>query len=71
MLFYFILKGICRTVKMGWNSRGNPAHHRFGTGWVEIFLQISIRVDFWPGSFRTRLIWVEPVVSRVGSPTRR
>jgi len=35
-----------RAVKMGWNPRANPAHHRFGPGWIEIFLQISIRVDF-------------------------
>jgi len=63
-----------RVVKMGWNPRANPAHHGFGPGepgWVEIFLQISIRVDFWPGSFRIRIIRVERVVSRVGSPTRR
>jgi len=43
---------ISRVVKMGWNPWVNPAHHRFGSGWVEIFLQISIRVDFWPGSPR-------------------
>jgi len=55
-----------RAVKMGWNSRANSAHHGFRPGWVEIFLQILIRVDFWPGSFRTRFIRVEPVVSRVG-----
>ena len=35
-----------RVVKMGWNPRANPTHHRFRSGWVEIFLQISIRVDF-------------------------
>jgi len=35
-----------RAVKMGWNLRVNPAHHEFGSGWVEILLQISIRVDF-------------------------
>jgi len=36
-----------RVAKMGWNPRrANPAHHRFGSGWVEIYLQILIRVDF-------------------------
>jgi len=35
-----------RAVKIGWNPRANPAHHGFRPGWVEIFLQISIRVDF-------------------------
>jgi len=39
-----------RTVKMGWNTRVNSAHHRFGPGWVENCLQISIRVDVWPDS---------------------
>jgi len=33
-------------VKVGWNPRANPVHHGFGSGWVEMFLQISIRVDF-------------------------
>jgi len=56
---------------MSWNPRANLANHGFGPGWIEIFLQILIRIDFWPGSFRTRLIRIEPVVSRVGSPTRR
>jgi len=31
---------------MSLNLRANPAHIRFGSGWVEIFLQILIRVDF-------------------------
>jgi len=35
-----------RDVKMGSNPRANPAHHGFEPGLVEIFLQISIRVDF-------------------------
>jgi len=54
-----------KAVKMGWNPQAEPVHHGFRSGWVEIFLQISIRVDFWLGSFRTRLTRVEPVVSRV------
>jgi len=34
---------------MGWNPQANPAHRRgFGLGWVEIFLQILIRVNFDP-----------------------
>jgi len=41
-----ILFVIYRAVKMGWNPRANSAHHGFGSGWVEFFLQISIRVDF-------------------------
>jgi len=47
-----LLKNI-RAVKMGWNPRANPAHHGFGPDWVEIVLQISIWIYFWPGSFRT------------------
>jgi len=39
-----------RVVKMGWNPQGNSTHNGFGSGWVKNFLQISIRVDFWPGS---------------------
>jgi len=35
-----------RIVKMDWNSRVNLAHHGFEPGWVESFLQISIRIDF-------------------------
>jgi len=50
---------------MGWNLRVNLVHHEFGLGWVEIFLQISIQIDFWPDSFRIQLIRVELVVSRV------
>jgi len=53
---------------MGWNPRANPAHHGFWLSWIKIFLQISIRLDFWHGSFRTRLTWVEPVVNRVTNP---
>jgi len=30
---------------MGWNARVNPAHTSSGRGCVEIFLQISLRVD--------------------------
>jgi len=43
-----------RAVKMGWNPRVNLAHHGFRLGWTwtEFFLQISIRVDFWPDSSR-------------------
>jgi len=51
---------------MGWNLQVNSAHHGFRSGWVEIFLQISIRVDFRPGSSRTRFIRVESMVSQVG-----
>jgi len=39
---------LSRAAKMDWNPRANPAHHRFGLGWVEFFLQISIRVDLDP-----------------------
>jgi len=35
-----------RAVKMGWNPRANLAHHGFGSGWVETFLQISVWVNF-------------------------
>jgi len=31
---------------MGWNPLANSAHHEFEPGWVEIFLQILIWVDF-------------------------
>jgi len=51
-----------RVVKMGWNSRANPTHYRFGPGCVENFWQISIWVDFWPNPPRIRLTRVEPVV---------
>ena len=37
---------IVRSVKMGWNLRANLVQYRFRPGWVEIFLQILIRVDF-------------------------
>jgi len=49
-----------RAVKMGWNSRANPAHHGFRPGWVEFFLQISIRVDFWPDSPGTHRVGFRP-----------
>jgi len=35
-----------KVIKMDWNPQANLAHHGFGSGWVEIFLQILIRVDF-------------------------
>jgi len=54
---------------MGYNPRANPAHHGFRLGWVEKKLQISVRVKNEPNPLRTRLIWVEPVMSRVDSPT--
>jgi len=41
------------------------------SGLIKIFLQIVIWVDFWRSSPRTRFTWVEPVVSRIGSPTRK
>ena len=60
-----------RAVKMSWNLRANPAHHGFGSGWVEIFLQISIRVDFWPGSSGLNPWWArlahQPADKRVTS----
>ena len=35
-----------RVVRMGWNLQASPAHHRFELGYVKIFLQILIQVDF-------------------------
>jgi len=46
-----------------------PDPPKFKQGWIEIFLQILVRINFWPSPPRTQLTWVEPVVSRVGSPT--
>ena len=60
-----------RTIKMGYNPRANLAHHGFGSSWVEKELQISVRVKNKPNPLRTRLIRIEPVMSRVGSSTRR
>jgi len=57
-------------MKVGQNPWVNLVHHGFRTGWIEIFLQISVRVNFWLGPPRTWLIRVEPVVSRVGLPIR-
>ena len=62
---------VIRAVKMGYNPRTNPIHHRFESGWVEKKLQISVRVNNEPNPLRIRLIRVEPVMSRVGSPTRQ
>jgi len=62
--------GFTRAVKMGYNPRANPAHRGFGLDWVEKKLQISVRVKNEPHPLRTRLIRVEPMMSRVGSPTR-
>jgi len=56
---------------MGYNPRANPTHHGFRPGWVEKKLQISVRVKNEPNPLRTRLIQVELVMSRVGSPTRQ
>jgi len=53
-----IITGKNRTVKMGWKSQANSAHHWFGPGWVEFFLQISVRVNFWPGSPGLNSWWV-------------
>jgi len=41
-LFFFHKSVIIRAVKMGWNSRVNPAHHVFGLDWIENFSLISI-----------------------------
>jgi len=60
-----ILFKIYRVVKMGWNPWVNPAHHGFESGWVEIFLQISIRVDFWPGSSGLNSWWAGLADKRV------
>jgi len=60
-----------RAVKMGYNPRANPIHHGFGSGLVEKKLQILVRVKNEPNPLRTRLIRDEPVMSRVGSPTRQ
>jgi len=54
---------------MGYNPRANPAHNGFGSGWVEKKLQISVRVKNESNPLKNRLIRVEPVMSRVGSPT--
>jgi len=51
--------------------RANLIHDGFKLGWVEFFLQILIRVDFWLDLSRTWLTRVEPVVSRISSPTCR
>jgi len=56
---------------MGYNPRANLAHHGFGTGWVEKKLQILVQVKNEPNPLRTRLIWVEPVMSRIDSLTRQ
>jgi len=57
-----------RAVKMGYNPRANPAHHGFGSGWVEKKLQISVWVKNEPNPLKTQLIRVEPVMNQVGSP---
>jgi len=56
---------------MSSNLRVNPAYYEFGLCWVEIFLQISIRVNFWLDPPRTRLTLIEPVVSWIDSPTHK
>jgi len=56
---------------MGYNPPANLTHHRFRSGWVEKKLQILIRVKNEPNPLRTRLIRVEPVMSRVDSPTHQ
>jgi len=70
LFFYFSFNclRIIRAVKMGYNPRANPAHHGFGSGWVEKKLKISVRVKNESNSLRTRLIRIEPQVS---SPTRQ
>ena len=40
-IYVSILCASLKVVKMSSNSRANPTHHEFGSGWVEIFLQIS------------------------------
>jgi len=45
---------------MGYNPRVNPAHHVFGSGWVEKKLQILVRVKNEPNPLKTQLIRVEP-----------
>jgi len=47
---------LSRAVKMGWNPQANPAHHEFGSGWVEFFFKFQYRLIFdtahlKPGSF--------------------
>jgi len=37
---------LTRLVKMDQNLWANPAHHGFGSSWVEIFSQILVRVHF-------------------------
>jgi len=56
---------------MGYNPRAKLAHHGFGPGWVEKSLQILVQVKNEPNPLRTRIIRVEPVMSRVGSLTRQ
>jgi len=46
---------ISRAVKVGQNSWANPVHHEFKPGWIKIFLQILIWVNFWPSPPRTQL----------------
>jgi len=54
---------------MDCNPPANPARIRDESDWVEILLQISIRVDFWPGSFGLNPWWAglahQPVDKRV------
>jgi len=38
---------------MGYNPRVNPAHHGFGSGWLEKKLQISIQIKIELNPLRT------------------
>jgi len=60
---------ISRAVKMARNPRANPAHQGFGPGWIENFYKFQYMLTF--DSLRIRLTRVEPVMSRVDSPTRK
>jgi len=46
---------IVRVVKLSWNAWTNSINHRFGLGWIEMFLQIWVRVSFW---IRGELDWL-------------
>jgi len=46
ILFQEIKLSQIRAIKVGQNLWANPARTRGGPGWVEIVLQISIRVNF-------------------------
>jgi len=49
-----------RAVKMGWNPRVNPAHHGFGSGWVEIFYIFQYWLIFDPTHVKPDSLGLNP-----------